>query len=62
MLARVLDVVLWVAIVIVFFEAAVWATTTDDWPICLIACGGLAVMFVPIFLPQEEEEGEGRMR
>ena len=62
MLARVLDVVLWVAIVIVFFEAAVWATTTDDWPIGLIACGGLAVMFIPVFLPQKEEEGEGRMR
>ena len=62
MFIRVFDATLWMLIVIVFFEAAVWATTTDDWPIGLIACGGLAVMFVPIFLPEKEKEGEGRMR
>ena len=62
MLIRVFDATLWMIIVTIFFGSAVWATTTDDWPVSIIACSALAVMFVPIFLPQKEEEGEGRMR
>ena len=62
MLARILDVVLWIAVVAIFVGAEMWATICDDdWPVAIIACiGGLVTMFLPL-MAGTEKEGEGRM-
>ena len=62
MLARVLDVVLLIAILGIFLGAEVWATICDDWPVGLIACtGGLVSMLLPLMAGAAEKEGEGRI-
>ncbi|MBB1563813.1 hypothetical protein QTN79_01605 [Candidatus Saccharibacteria bacterium oral taxon 488] len=62
MLARVLDVVLLIAILGIFLGAEVWATICDDWPVAIIACaGGLVSVLLPLMAAVAEKEGEGRI-